>query len=146
MPQVQWTTRGQLEFLQSHIASFQKHHIDKTRDEFFTPLFQEWFTKWPINKRPADGPLEKLLRKQENDRIKTELKHAGTGLQVSIWRIVQMTCKAECGAARWGHGTWQIQQWGEQECGRWWEESGWRSTGGRKWKWWRWREWWGHRE
>lgn len=56
-----WTTPDQAAFLSANITAYANAQASKTRSDFWGPLFEDFFTQWPVQEDPTQesGALEK---------------------------------------------------------------------------------------
>lgn len=48
MPNVDWKTKEQHEFLLELFSSYATHQDDKTTMRFWGPTYEKWFSRWPV--------------------------------------------------------------------------------------------------
>ena len=52
-----WTTKEQLEFLQSWSTLYKEHHGKRSYEAFWPKVYEAWFARWPIQEVPIDPEL-----------------------------------------------------------------------------------------
>jgi hypothetical protein len=67
MPGVTWTTPEQKAFLEKYYSPFLEAQLQATVTCFWTPLYAEWFTKWPeVNELFKGQTVPVTLSEEQN--------------------------------------------------------------------------------
>ncbi|KAI0039295.1 hypothetical protein FA95DRAFT_1612678 [Auriscalpium vulgare] len=86
--QKMWTNLEQLEYLWARLSTYQEHQANRTTVEFWPPLFEDWFERWPLGKdvsEDAEGvekPVRRRLKQWFNNHSRGGKSRASGGAKV----------------------------------------------------------------